>query len=180
MCVKRVRVVHQDLATRLSFFLSFSVFVLDTQSSAELPRVCHNINMDRFLENLRGTSALRTAASAPAIEEGAPAEGADSNGSSSSSLSSSSAAAEEAAVRPTADGEKLTPGDDDDDDDDDGEFVGGGSGDEDEDEDEDDEIIDPSVDVDAGKYTVQEDDPMAGLDASLIIEGGRRRKRRRT
>ena len=91
-----------------------------------------------------------------------------------------SSAAEEAAVRPTADGEKLTPGDDDDDDDDDGEFVGGGSGDEDEDEDEDDEIIDPSVDVDAGKYTVQEDDPMAGLDASLIIEGGRRRKRRRT
>ena len=49
--------------------------------------------------------------------------------------------------------------------------VGGGSGDEDEDEDEDDEIIDPSVDVDVGKYTVQEDDPMAGLDASLIIEG---------
>ena len=52
----------------------------------------------------------------------------------------------------------------------------------DDDEEEEEEDDEATVDDDtlANKYTDTTTDPMEGLDTSLIIEGGRRRKRART
>ena len=146
--------------------------------------------MNNFLENLTGTSALKTARFVPAApeepenrkrarettaEHHQPIEQEqdddDSEGEDFSALAQGAATAADDGT----DGRGDAGDDNEDQDDAVAPFMM-----EDEEDDEEDDEDDEKDDVGmVNKYTVVEEDPMAGLDTSLIIEGGRRRKRAR-
>ena len=168
------RGIERPLCLEIQIFLRFKL---------------HTI-MNNFLENLTGTSALKTARFVPAApeepenrkrarettaEQHQPIEQEqdddDSEGEDFSALAQGAATAADDGT----DGRGDAGDDNEDQDDAVAPFMM-----EDEEDDEEDDEDDEKDDVGmVNKYTVVEEDPMAGLDTSLIIEGGRRRKRAR-